>query len=170
MATGALVAGIVGAAASATSAVMGAKAQRQQANAAEAAGEYNNDQAQRMAANTTAEGLEAARRQRVEMRRTLSSISADTAASGAQMEGSPLAVLGEASKRMELNIADETRRAQIQSSQMRQQGAFQLYEGKQNAKSLRGRSVGTLIGGFGNAASSTSTAFTNYFGATSKEK
>lgn len=122
-------------------------AQQNQAKATKAMGEYNNKLAQQAAENKNAEAAEQANRMRVEKRRALAEINAQTAASGAVMEGSPLAVLGETSRRHEINIADTMRNAQIEAQQTLREGELNLWESKEKARGLKLSSYGTLLSG-----------------------
>lgn len=123
--------------------------QRNQAKAARAMGQYNARLAEQNAQNAEAEGAEAAHRQRIEKRRALADINAQTAASGAVMEGTPLTVLGETGKMFDVDIADMTRRAQIQAQQLRNEGALALWQGNEQSRGLKLGSIGTLFDGVG---------------------
>ena len=91
------------------------------------------------------EAYEESRRAEVEKRRALASVNADVAASGAVMEGSPLAVLGEISKRYEVDRLDTLRRGMTQAQQTRTQGQIARAQGMNQAAGLG--SIGTLLGG-----------------------
>lgn len=128
-------------------------ASNRQAKAEESMANYNARQADITAQNMADEAYEASRRAEVEKRRALASVNTDVAASGAVMEGSPLAVLGEISKRYEVDRLDTLRRGMTQAQQTRTQGQIARYQGQASAAGLRMGSIGTLMGGVSSMAS-----------------
>lgn len=130
-----------------------------QAKAEESMANYNARQADATAQNMADEAYEASQRAEVEKRRALASVNSSVAASGAVMEGSPLAVLGEVSKRYEVERQDVLRRGMTQAQQTRAQGQIARAQGLNQAAGLRMGSIGTLLGG----ASSIASIGTNYY-------
>ena len=123
---------------------------KQQANAAEEAGAYNNELAQREARNRERTAAEAIRRERAANEARLGAIRASLSNSGTlSTEGSPLTVLGESAGRFELGVADAARSASMQAASMRAQGAMGLWEADQrsNAAIMGGVATGIRAAG-----------------------
>jgi len=127
-------------------------AQNQQAEAAEAAADYNNLLARREADNLERETAEQIKRRRIQNRDALASLRTRLTASGVQTTtGSALLLQGEAAGRLELEIADAARAAAMQAASLRAKGQMALWEGEQAASSARLGMIGTAISGLGSA-------------------
>lgn len=137
--------GLIGTVASTGLAIYG---QRQQAQAQEQAARYNNNLAQAEARNVEMESAEAIARQRIRNREGLASLRARMAASGTvSTTGTPLLLAGETAGRMEIEIADAARRANIQASSIRGQGRMGIWNAKQASAAGNLASIGTAIRG-----------------------
>lgn len=137
--------GLIGSVASTGLAIYG---QAQQAKAQEAAAEYNNQLAQAEARNTEAEAAEGIKRQRQNNRSALAEIRTRLASSGVQADtGTPLTIIGEAAGRMEIDIADASRRAAMQAASLRAQGKMGLWEAEQASSASRLNMLATGIQG-----------------------
>lgn len=128
--------------------------QKQQAQAAKQAADYNNEVAQNEADKTNKVAAENARRAQKQTRRTLSAIRASNAANGLAMEGTPLAVLGDAQSDLETQIADMAYNASEQSRNFIAQGKMGLWEAKNTATSLKTQQWATGIKAAGSATGS----------------
>lgn len=122
--------------------------QYQAAKAAEKAGKYNNQVAQIEARNVENESIESIRRQRMTNRANLAKMRVAAATSGFQSTtGTASELIGEAAGRMETEVADAARRANMQSASLRQQGRMAAFEANQTASSIRMGMLGTAAQG-----------------------
>lgn len=133
--------------------------QQQQAESAQRAAEYNNRLASQEAHNRELEAAEQARRARIENRRRMASIRARLAGSGTlTTTGTPLAILGESSSNLDLQIQDALRATNMQATAMRAQGQMGLWEAGQAQSAASLSAIGTGLGGFSSALSGYSSA------------
>ncbi len=121
--------------------------QRQAARAAESTGFYNAALARQQAGQEQAVGAENARRKARENARMIAQQRAALAKSGLQMEGTPLAVLGETAMMLERDIMDMGFEAENRLRNLLAGADLSVWEGKQQRKAGMLGSVGTAIGG-----------------------
>ncbi len=135
----------------------------QAADAAEgaAAAEANEKRLQARKEQETA--AENARRAEQEKARLIASQRASLAASGLAMEGTPLAVLGETARTLELDILDIGHQAAMQSRALRAGARVAEYEGAATATAIRTEAAGNALSSMGSAA-------TNYGNSTGRIK
>ena len=126
--------------------------QHQQAKAAEQAAQYNNELAQREATNRELETAQGIARQRANDRASLADLRTRLAGSGTlTTTGTPLTLMGEAAGRLELGIADAARRANMEASSLRAQGAMGIWEAKQQRSAANLSMLATGISGVSRA-------------------
>lgn len=125
---------------------------QQSAKAAEQAGKAQNDAAQAAASNEEQQGAEAIRRERINQRRRLARLRADSGTSGVMMDGSSMDVFAETAGAMELQIQDAARSSSMEAQNMRNQGSMNLWEARTQAAATRMSSYGTLISDAGGIA------------------
>ena len=120
----------------------------QQAQAQEAAAQYNYKVAKQTVANRERETTEAIRRKRRNNRAQLSSMNARMAKSGVRLDtGTPLDLMADAAGRLELEIDDAARSAHIQNESILAQGKMGVWEAKQSANASNLAAVGTGLSG-----------------------
>lgn len=128
--------------------------QRQAANSAEEAADYNAKIAEQDANRKELENHETVKRQRLEKRRSKAQARARLAGSGAALgEGSSVDFLEVLDNRLETEIQDSARRTQLETRAIRHQSSLQTYTADQQASASRVSSVGTLLGGATKATS-----------------
>lgn len=122
--------------------------QRSAANAAEEAAEHNAQIAGDQARVKELEQHENAKRQRNEKRKALAQARAQLAANGTALgEGSNLDFMLALDDRLETQVLDNARSAQIEVSNLNQSANLARYQGQQQASALRLQSFGTLLDG-----------------------
>ena len=133
---------------------------RQQADAAEAVGNYNNTLAEREAANLQSENTENINRQRINNRRNLSTLRLRAAQSGTvTTSGSAARVLEDAAGTMEIGIADAARSANMQAESLIARGRMGIWEAQQQKKAAN---LSMLAQGLSGLTSAAGTAYQNY--------
>ena len=130
---------------------------QQQAKATERVAKYNAKVQENEAIQQDMEMREQISRQRRENKRLLASQRAGVAASGIELTGSPLEVLGANAANLELQVQDMARRSTLGVMRGKSQAKATLWEGKQQAKGIRTQSNGTLLSDAGKLAGSTYT-------------
>jgi len=122
--------------------------QREAAKQAEAAGEYNARIAENDAKLKEMESHENAKRMRADKRRAMAQARAKIASSGAVLgEGSSMDYMDVLDNRLETQVQDSARSAQLEARALRQQANVSKYQGKQKASALKMQSFGTLLDG-----------------------
>ena len=122
--------------------------QRQAAKQAEAAGEYNARIAEDEARVKELENHENVKRQRAEKRRAMAQAKAKMASNGAVLgEGSTLDFMEVLDNRLETQVQDSARSAQLEARALRQQANLSRYQGQQKSSALKMQSFGTLLSG-----------------------
>lgn len=124
------------------------------ADAAEEAADYNAKLQEDQARQVEMENHETVQRMRKEKRRARAEAFAKLAASGAALgEGSSVDVMEVLDARLETQIQDASRTAQIEARNLRAGADSTRYSGSQRAAGLRLQSVGTLLDGASRAGS-----------------
>lgn len=124
------------------------------ANATQEAAEANAKNLELQAQAREAETHEDIVRQQREARRQLASQRATLADSGSQInEGSNLDILGAATTRLETRIADYARQSTLETRNLRQSAALQIYEGEQARTAANIQTTSTLVSSFAKAGS-----------------
>jgi hypothetical protein len=95
-----------------------------------AAAEYNAKSAEQNAKLSVAQAREEERRLRVMSRKQLGDMRANYAASGVQMEGSPLDVLEESAATAELDALTVRHGGQVKAAQARSEASLQRFQGE----------------------------------------
>ena len=122
--------------------------QRRAADQAESAARYNAQIANTNADTKERENHETIKRQRQDKRRALAQARANLAVSGAAMgEGSSVDILETLDMRLETQIQDSARSAQLETNAIRQQANLAEYQGAQRSSALKTQSYGTLLSG-----------------------
>jgi len=130
--------------------------QQKAASAAEDAAEYNAKLQESEASQKELEDHETTKRMRDEKRRAKAQAFAKLAVSGAALgEGSSVDVMEVLDARLETQIQDSARSAQLHSRALRQGASMSRYSGSQQAAALRIQSYGTLLDGVSKAATMT---------------
>jgi uncharacterized protein HemX len=134
-------------------------AQQQQQETTDRLAAHNNQLAQNEARNRELESQEAIRRERRRKRAHMARVRNQLAAGGTlTTTGTPLAILGETSARIELGIADAYRRSNMEAASLRAQGQMGLWEADQAATGTKLAMAGTAIKGASSAVSAYSGA------------
>ena len=141
------------------SAGVAAHGQYQAASAAQDAANYNNQLAQDEARVKENENHENVIRQRADKRKALAQARARLAVSGAaQGAGSSVDILTALDTRLETQIQDSARSAQLEARSIRYRGEVAKFEGQQQARALRVQGFTTLLDGAKSATSQFSQA------------
>ena len=130
---------------------------QQQAKATERVAAYNAKVQENEAIQQDMEMREQISRQRRENKRLLASQRAGVAASGIELTGSPLEVLGANAANLELRNQDMARQATLGVMRGQSQAKATIWEGAQQAKGIRTQAAGTLLSDAGKLAWSTYT-------------
>lgn len=123
----------------------------QAADAAESAAAAEANEKRAMARKEQETAAENARRAEQEKKRLIAGQRASLARSGLAMEGTPLAVLGETSRTLELDILDIGHQAAMQSRALRAGARVAEFEGASTASSLRTQAAADGLSGLGSA-------------------
>ncbi|QJE99134.1 hypothetical protein [Luteolibacter luteus] len=97
---------------------------------------------------------ENARRKQTENRRQLAAVRAATAANGFQMEGTPLAVLGDTALQLEQEILDISYDAETRRRALLAGAEMDIWEGANKASALRTEATASAVQGMASAAGS----------------
>ena len=130
---------------------------QQQAKATERVAAYNAKVQENEAIQQDMEMREQISRTRRENKRLLASQRAGTAASGIELTGSPLEVLGANAANLELRAQDMARQATLGVMRGQTQAKATIWEGKQTAAGIRLGAAGTLLSDDGPIAGATYT-------------
>ena len=130
---------------SAAGAAMSYKASVDQAKATERVAKYNAKVQENEAIQQDMEMREQISRTRRENKRLLASQRAGVAASGIEMTGSPLEVLGANAANLELRAQDMARQSTLGVMRGQTQAKATIWEGKQTAAGIRTQAAGTLL-------------------------
>lgn len=130
---------------------------QQQAKATERTAKYNAKVQENAAIQEDMEMREQINRNRSENKRLLASQRAGTAASGIELTGSPLEILGANAASLELKNQDMGRAASLRLMQGQAQAKATIWEGKQTAAGIRLGAAGTLLSDAGRIGGSTYT-------------
>lgn len=130
---------------------------QQQAKATERISAYNAKVQENEAIQQDMEMREQIARTRHENKRLLASQRAGVAASGIELTGSPLEVLGANAANLELRAQDMARQATLGVMRGKAQAKATIWEGKQTAAGIRTQAAGTLLSDAGKLAGSTYT-------------
>ena len=122
------------------------------ANAAEGAAAAEANEKRLMARKEQETAAENARRAEQEKTRLLASQRAALAASGLAMAGTPLAVLGETARTLELDILDIGHQAAMQARALRAGARVAEFEGASAATALRTQAAADGLSGLTSAA------------------
>ena len=134
---------------------------QQQAKATERVAKYNAKVQENEAIQQDMEMREQISRTRRENKRLLASQRAGVAASGIEMTGSPLEVLGANAANLELRAQDMARQSTLGVMRGQTQAKATIWEGNQQAKGIRTQAAGTLLSDAGKIAGSTYTTGQN---------
>ena len=118
---------------------------QQQAKATKQVAAYNAKVQENEAIQQDMEMREQISRTRHENKRLLASQRAGTAASGIELTGSPLEVLGANAANLELKNQDMGRAASLGLMRGKAQAKATIWEGKQTAAGIRTQAAGTLL-------------------------
>ena len=118
---------------------------QQQAKATEKTAKYNAKVQENAAIQEDMEMREQIARNRSENKRLLASQRAGTAASGIELTGSPLEVLGANAANLELKNQDMGRAASLRLMQGQAQAKATVWEGNMTAAGIRTQAAGTLL-------------------------
>ena len=118
---------------------------QQQAKATERTAKYNAKVQENAAIQEDMEMREQIARNRSENKRLLASQRAGVAASGIEMTGSPLEVLGANAANLELQAQDMARQSTLGVMRGQTQAKATIWEGKQTAAGIRTQAAGTLL-------------------------
>lgn len=149
---------IVAAVAMAASTAMSVKGQRDQAKAAEAAGEFNAKVAENEAIRVQQETAEQTKRTRIANKRLLGRQRAQIGKAGVLETGSPLELMAETAGELELGVLDSIRAGEARREQLLNKASITRFEGKSQAKGLRTAAFGTLLKTAGQTAFGVSSA------------
>ena len=130
---------------SAAGAGLSYKASLDQAKATEKTAKYNAKVQENEAIQQDMEMREQISRNRSENKRLLASQRAGVAASGIELSGSPLEILGANAASLELKNQDMGRAASLGLMQGQAQAKATIWEGKQTAAGIRTQAAGTLL-------------------------
>lgn len=129
-------------------------AQKQQQETTDKIAANNARLAENEAKNRELEAQEAISRERRRKRAQMARVRNQLAAGGTlTTSGTPLAILGETSDRIELGIADAYRRSNMDAASLRAQGRMGLWEADQAAAGTRLAMTGTAIKGLSSSVS-----------------
>ena len=134
---------------------------QQQAKATERTAKYNAKVQENEAIQQDMEMREQISRTRRENKRLLASQRAGVAASGIELTGSPLEVLGANAANLELHVQDMARQSTLNLMQGQAKAKATIWEGKQTAAGIRTQAAGTLLSDAGRLAGSTYTTGQN---------
>ena len=148
---------IISLAVSAAGAAMSYKASVDQAKATERTAKYNAKVQENEAIQQDMEMREQISRTRRENKRLLASQRAGVAASGIEMTGSPLEVLGANAANLELRAQDMARQSTLGVMRGQTQAKATIWEGNQQAKGIRTQAAGTLLSDAGKLSGQTYT-------------
>ena len=118
---------------------------QQQAKATERVAKYNAKVQENAAIQEDMEMREQISRTRSENKRLLASQRAGTAASGIELTGSPLEILGANAASLELKNQDMGRAASLGLMRGKAQAKATIWEGKMTAAGIRTQAAGTLL-------------------------
>ena len=118
---------------------------QQQASATEKTAKYNAKVQENAAIQEDMEMREQIARSRSENKRLLASQRAGTAASGIELTGSPLEILGANAANLELKNQDMGRAASLRLMQGQAQAKATVWEGNMTAAGIRTQAAGTLL-------------------------
>jgi hypothetical protein len=121
--------------------------QREAAKAAEATAKYNAGLARSQADQSNAVAAENMRRKQRENSQLLAAQRSALAARGLQMEGTPLAILGESGMMLERDILDMGFEASSRARSLMASAEMGLWEGRQQAGAMRMQSLATGLSG-----------------------
>lgn len=107
---------------------------------------------------------ENARRKTRENRRIIAANIAANAANGLQMEGTPLAVLGETAMQLERDILDISFDAQSRQRALLRGASMDIWSGSAEAAALNNKATASAISGMASAASGAGKATGQYLG------
>lgn len=144
---------LIAAAVSAIGAGVAYVGQQRAAQATEDAAKYNAELARRKATQESAVAAENARRKARENARLLAQQRAALARSGFQMEGTPLALLGETATILERDIQDLSFEATNRVQALTSQASLSLWEGQQQSSAQRTSAYASLLGSASSATS-----------------
>ena len=130
---------------SAAGAGLSYKASLDQAKATEKTAKYNAKVQENAAIQEDMEMREQIARNRSENKRLLASQRAGTAASGIELSGSPLEILGANAASLELKNQDMGRAASLRLMQGQAQAKATVWEGNMTAAGIRTQAAGTLL-------------------------
>ena len=130
---------------------------QQQAKATERVAKYNAKVQENEAIQQDMEMREQISRTRRENKRLLASQRAGVAASGIEMTGSPLEVLGANAANLELRAQDMARQSTLGVMRGKAQAKATIWEGKQTAAGIRTQAAGTLLSDAGKLSGQTYT-------------
>ena len=153
---------IIALAVSAAGAAMSYKASVDQAKATKQVAAYNAKVQENEAIQQDMEMREQINRTRRENKRLLASQRAGVAASGIEMTGSPLEVLGANAANLELRAQDMARQSTLGVMRGQTQAKATIWEGKQTAAGIRTQAAGTLLSDAGRIAGSAYSAYGSY--------
>ena len=142
---------------SAAGAGLSYKASLDQAEATEKTAKYNAKVTENAAIQEDMEMREQIARNRSENKRLLASQRAGTAASGIELSGSPLEILGANAASLELKNQDMGRAASLRLMQGQAQAKATIWEGKMTAAGIRTQAAGTLLSDAGKLSGQTYT-------------
>lgn len=154
-----LVASLVVSAVGAYTSYQGAQ---QQAKATKQVAAYNAKVQENEAIQQDMEMREQINRTRRENKRLLASQRAGVAASGIELSGSPLEVLGANAASLELRAQDMARQSTLGVMRGQTQAKATIWEGNQTAKGIRTQAAGTLLSDAGRIAGSAYSAYGSY--------
>lgn len=126
--------------------------QVQQAQIAEASGEYNAKVAQNAALQAEMDASENIRRKREDNRRMLAMQRGRYAKSGVTEAGTPLEVMAETAGILELDALEVGRQSRIEAARLRSQAGYDLAMGKAGAQSAYTGAGASLLSGASSAA------------------
>lgn len=135
---------------------------QQQAKATKQVAAYNAKVQENEAIQQDMEMREQISRTRRENKRLLASQRAGVAASGIELSGSPLEVLGANAASLELRAQDMARQATLGVMRGKTQAKATIWEGAQQAKGIRTQAAGTLLSDAGRIAGSAYSAYDSY--------
>lgn len=121
---------------------------------AKATGKFNAAKLRNDAMRKEAIGRLNMKRQRVMDRRYLSSMKAKFAAAGVQLQGTPLAVLGDTAGQLEADVADIAFQANAQADALHQSASLTLAEGKAASRAATLDGAAAAFNGLSSAGSS----------------
>lgn len=130
------------------------RSSRAAAKATEKAAVLNANEKRIQARQAVEVAAENARRKQTENRRHLAAVRAATAASGFQMEGTPLAVFGDTALQLEQEILDISYDAETRRRALLAGAEMDVWEGASKASALRSEATASALSGMAGAAGS----------------